>query len=112
MQTDNPAGNNVPSDPGQNVLIGQRLAFAAASLAIGICSFISALGIEKAVLAIVFGALALKNAPPHGNARLRLARFGIVLGIVYIVLLVILLIVFREQAMRFLDYVGRFQAHR
>ena len=35
--------------------------FAIASLAIGIASFISLAGMEKAILAIVFGALALKR---------------------------------------------------
>jgi hypothetical protein len=86
--------------------------FAAASLTLGVCSFISALGVEKSILAIVFGVLALRNTTPRPGTRLGLARFGILLGILPLALLVVLLAIFRQEAMRFLEYLNRFQVQR
>ena len=48
---------SVPDDR-VGLIVGQKLAFAAASLTLGVCAFISLLGVEKANLAIVFGLLA------------------------------------------------------
>lgn len=60
--------------------------FAIASLVIGILSFISLGGIEKAVVAIVFGVLALKRmANENKLSGRRLATAGIILGIFSII---------------------------
>ena len=102
--------NQQNEEPGsQNDLIrGQRLAFAGASLALGICSFISLLGVEKAILAIVFGVLALRNAPGRPMAHGR-ARLGIVLGGLQIALVLALLVVFHDDVMRFFESMERLQ---
>jgi hypothetical protein len=63
-------------------ILGQKYAFATASLILGISSFVSLLGLEKAILAIVFGWLALRRdartdfaAAPHvGKNRHRFRR--------------------------------------
>jgi len=91
-----------------DLIRGQRLAFAGASLALGICSFISLLGAEKAVLAIVFGLLSLRRASGQTIAAGR-ARLGIVLGVLQIVLILVLLIAFHSEVMRFFEAVERFQ---
>jgi hypothetical protein len=112
MQAEGLTNNPASADSGRDLIIGQKMAYAAASLAVGICAFISVLGAEKAVLAIVFGILALRNASVRGQPRLRLARFGILLGVLHIILLLVLLVVFRQEAMRFFEYLNRFQVHR
>ena len=60
--------------------------FAIASLIIGILSFINLAGMEKAILAIVFGFLALKKANKDSQVTGKnFATAGIVLGIFAIV---------------------------
>ncbi len=86
------------------------MAFAAASVTLGICAFISLLGVEKAILAIVFGVLAMKNGGACPAKRLGLARFGVLLGILHILLVAVLLTLFREEVMRFFEFMERFQA--
>lgn len=67
--------------------------FAIASLVVGVASFISLAGIEKAIIAIVFGVLALKRL--ECNEQLsgkNLAKAGIVLSIVSIIATVVFII--------------------
>ena len=47
----------------QHVILGQKYAYATASLLLGISCFVSLIGLEKAILAIIFARLALKSAP-------------------------------------------------
>ncbi len=58
---------------------------------VGISSFISLLGIEKAALAILFGTWALKEAIDEKGSK-KLAWAGILLGLAYIVVLTVLVI--------------------
>ncbi|MBN1346395.1 MAG: hypothetical protein JXQ73_27150 [Phycisphaerae bacterium] len=97
---------------GDGVIVGQRLAFAAVSLTLGICSFISLLGMEKAALAIVFGVLATRGRGARPTMRLAFARLGMALGALYITLLVVLMIAFREDVIRFFEFIERFDAGR
>ena len=110
MHAHNAANHVDPSDRSQDVIVGQKLAFAVVSLTLGVCSFISLLGIEKAILAIVFGTLAMKNHGVRPPIRLGFARFGVALGVLYIILGAVLLIVFREDVMRFFEFMERFKA--
>jgi hypothetical protein len=70
-------------------VVGQKYAFATASLLLGIASFISLLGIEKGILAIVFGILALKAQPLPSLAQRRgWGKTGIALGVIHVALVV------------------------
>lgn len=81
------------SDPNQSAVLGQKYAFATASLLLGIVSFIALLGMEKAILAIVFGWLALRsNPPPSLNLHRHWGKVGIGLGTLHIILLIGLLL--------------------
>lgn len=62
--------------------------FAIASLAVGFISFIQLLAIEKAILAIILGLIALKRLAkhPHGASRY-IAIAGVVLGVIYLLIL-------------------------
>jgi hypothetical protein len=105
------ADNVAVVDPGSNdLLIGQKLAFAAASLILGVCSFITLLGMEKAILAIIFAVLATRNGPASLPARRGFARFGLALGVVQIVFVIGALIFFRDRIVPFFEYLERFNA--
>ncbi len=77
---------------------GRRTGFGIAALALGCVSFLSLLGLEKAVLAIVLGGLAMRGAP-QGNLSRRLGTAGIVLGIAFIMTAVVVLLVFHDKLM-------------
>ena len=66
-------------------------------------------GKPVAALAIVFGALALKNGAGRVPIRRGFARFGIGLGVLQIVLVITALVLFWDDVMRFFEFVERFQ---
>ena len=62
-------------------VLGQKHAFATASLIMGITSYVSFLGMEKGAVAILFAWLALRTSPaPMLEERRRWAQTGLVLG--------------------------------
>ncbi|HEX9959592.1 MAG TPA: hypothetical protein VGB00_01500 [Pyrinomonadaceae bacterium] len=65
----------------KHVVLGQKYAYATVSLLLGIFCFINLAGMEKAVLAIVFAWLALRDAPePVLKERRIWAQAGLALG--------------------------------
>jgi hypothetical protein len=77
----------------QGPVVGQKYAFATASLVTGIACYVNLLGLEKALLAILFAWLALKSSPaPALTAHRGWAKTGLVLGIIPWLLLPPLLI--------------------
>ena len=86
------------TDTNREFVYGQKIAFAAASLVLGICSFIHLLGMERAILAVIFGYLALKGK--HGlktGTRRTWAIIGIVLGCIMLIVVPVTLIIFWPQ---------------
>ena len=75
---------------------GQKVAFATVSLVLGIVSCIHMLGMEKAILAVVFGWLALKGDGElkAGTRERTWAIVGIVLGSIMTVLVPLTVTVF------------------
>jgi hypothetical protein len=93
-----------------SVILGQKYAFATAALMLGIASFINLLGMEKAILAIIFARLALKSDPPPAIVKHReWGHAGLVLGILQVVLICLLVIVFRNQLREILDLLLKLQ---
>lgn len=85
-------------------ILGQKYAFATISLVLGISCFVNLLGLEKAILAIVFGWLALRADPPPALAKHRLwAKAGIVLGILPLILLPTILILNFDRVKELVD---------
>jgi len=83
--------NDKSSNP--DIVLGQKYAYATAALLVGIISYIQLLGIERAILAIVFAALALKSRPePRLVDRRVWAKVGLVLGLSYLIITPIILI--------------------
>ena len=69
-------------------VLGQKYAYATASLIMGIVCFVNFAGLEKAVLAIIFAWLALKREPgPQLTQRRRWARIGAAMGLFVLIFL-------------------------
>ena len=69
-----------------HLVLGQKYAYATISLILGLSCFINLAGMEKAVLAVVFAWMALKNTPaPVLRERRAWAQTGLVLGILVLV---------------------------
>ncbi|MGI8837226.1 MAG: hypothetical protein ACR2H4_11395 [Pyrinomonadaceae bacterium] len=71
-----------------HTVLGQKYAYATISLILGLACFINLAGMEKAVLAVIFGWLALKSSPtPVLKARRVWAKTGVVLGVIVLVVI-------------------------
>lgn len=83
--------NNQSSNP--DSVLGQKYAYANAALWMGIISCIHGLGIEKAILAIIFAWLALRPLPaPSLQDRRVWAKVGLVLGIIQFIIVPLVII--------------------
>jgi hypothetical protein len=79
----------------QRIVLGQKYAYATVSLVLGIFCFINLAGMEKAILAVVFGWLALKSKPGPVLKDHRLwAQAGLVMGSLVLILVPTLILVF------------------
>jgi hypothetical protein len=79
-------------EPNQNdsaaIVLGQKYAFVTVALVLSIGSFISLLGMEKSILAIIFACLALRSEPgPPLHDRRRWGMVAIALGVIHVVLM-------------------------
>jgi hypothetical protein len=80
---------NQPTPSRDQATLGQKYAYATASLVLGIASFFNLLGIEKGALAIVFGLLALKAAPGPALVERRVwGKLGVAFGLAQIVVVI------------------------
>ena len=69
-----------------HIVLGQKYAYATISLILGLACFINLAGLEKALLAVIFGWLALKSRPaPVLKARRVWAQTGVGLGILMLI---------------------------
>ena len=76
----------------ESVILGQKYAFATASLILGISCFVNLLGLEKAILAIVFAWLALRaNPAPALTEHRAWAKTGMILGILPLIILPVII---------------------
>ena len=87
-------------------VLGQKYAFATASLVLGIASFIHFLGMEKAILAILFGVLALRS--PAARLRRNWAIAGIVLGCIMVIVVLFAIIFYHEELTALIEYLKKF----
>jgi len=93
-----------------NVVLGQKYAYATIALMLGIASFVNLLGMEKAILAIIFARLALKSEPPPAlKNRREWGQAGLVLGVLQVVLISVLIIIFRNELREVLGLLLRLQ---
>lgn len=77
----------------ESLILGQKYAFATAALIMGISCFVNLLGLEKAILAIIFSYLALRKTPEPILREHRVwAKTGLVLGILPLIILPIIIL--------------------
>ena len=96
-----------------SMILGQKYAFATVSLILGISCFVNLLGLEKAILAIIFGWLALRAAPAPALAEHRTwAQAGVVLGILPLILLPIILIINFDRVKEIIEVFSKMSGGR
>lgn len=97
----------------ESLILGQKYAFATASLILGISCFTNLLGLEKAILAIVFARLALRSNPAPVLKEHRVwAKTGLVLGILPLIILPILIILNLDQIREIIDMLSKLNGGR
>lgn len=97
----------------ESLILGQKYAFATASLILGISCFISVLGLEKAILAIVFARLALRaNPQPSLNQHRVWAKTGMILGILPLIIVPILIILNFDELRHFVEILSKLNGSR
>ena len=94
-------------------VLGQKYAFAAVSLVLGISCFVNLLGLEKAILAIIFGWLALRAEPaPILREHRAWAKIGVVFGILPLIILPTILILNYDRLRELVECLSKMSGGR
>lgn len=97
----------------ESLILGQKYAFATASLILGIFSFVNLLGFEKPILAIIFGWLALRTKPEPPLTEHRLwAKAGVVLGTIILIVVPTLIILNFHRLREFIEILSKLDGGR
>ena len=97
----------------ESLILGQKYAFATASLILGIVSFVNLLGFEKPILAIVFGWLALRTKPAPALTEHRLwAKTGVVLGTIILIVVPTLIILNFHRLQELIEILSKLDGGR
>ena len=92
------------------VVLGQRYAYATVSLVLGITCYVHILGMEKAILALIFGILALNpNPAPPLQDRRAWAKTGIVLAVIMLIAVPTTLLLFWGRMELVIDALKKLQ---
>ena len=92
-----------------HAVLGQKYAYATVSLVLGAASFVNLFGIEKGMLAIVFGMLALKAVPgPALVERRTWGKLGVALGVAQIALVVAIIVLNFDKLLELIRLLERF----
>ena len=96
-----------------SLILGQKYAFATVSLILGIFSFVNLLGLEKPILAIIFGWLALRTKPAPQLTEHRVwAKTGVVLGSIVLVVVPTLIILNLDRLREFIEVLSKLNGGR
>ena len=91
------------------IVLGQKYAYATVSLVLGLACFVSLIGLEKAILAVVFGWLALKATPvPVLKARRAWAKAGLVLGTLMLIFVPTLILLNLDRLQQMIELLRKF----
>ena len=97
----------------ESLILGQKYAFATASLILGIVSFVNLLGLEKPILAIIFGWLALRAKPAPQLTEHRVwAKTGVVLGTIILIVVPTLIILNWHRLQEIIEILSKLQGGR
>jgi hypothetical protein len=96
-----------------SLILGQKYAFATVSLILGIFSFVNLLGLEKPILAIIFGWLALRTKPAPQLTEHRVwAKAGVVLGSIILIVVPTLIILNLDRLREFIEVLSKLNGGR
>ena len=97
----------------ESLILGQKYAFATASLILGIVSYVNLLGLEKPILAIIFGWLALRAKPEPQLTQHRVwAKAGVVLGTIILIVVPTLIILNLHRLQEFIEILSKLDGGR
>lgn len=97
----------------ESLIVGQKYAFATASLILGIFSFVNLLGLEKPILAIIFGWLALRTQPAPQLTQHRVwAKTGVVLGTIVLIVVPTLIILNFHRLQEIIEILSKLDGGR
>ncbi|MFN7949892.1 MAG: hypothetical protein U0Z53_31375 [Blastocatellia bacterium] len=100
-------------DTQEYTILGQKYAYATVSLLLGIGCFINLVGMEKAILAIIFGYLALRGQPaPALTARRVWAKVGIILGGLLLLIVPLAILLNLDRLRQFIEVLSRLSEGR
>lgn len=103
----------IESETKDSLILGQKYAYATVALILGISCFVNLLGLEKAILAIVFACLALRAKPlPELKEHRLWAKTGLILGIIPLILLPILIILNFDRLREILEVLSKMNGGR
>jgi len=95
------------------IVLGQKYAYATVSLILGISCFVSLLGLEKAILAIAFGWLALRATPaPKLKEHRSWAKAGMILGVLPFIILPIIIFLNFDRLREFIELLEKMNGGR
>ena len=95
------------------LVLGQKYAFATAALILGISCFTNLLGLEKAIMAIVFARLALRTKPePRLTEHRMWAKAGLILGILPLIIVPVLIIMNFDHIRQLIDALSKLNGGR
>lgn len=97
----------------ESLILGQKYAFATISLVLGIFCFVNLFGLEKPILAIIFGWLALRAAPaPKLKEHRRWAQAGVTLGAVTLIIVPVIILLNLDRLREILDVLSKLSGGR
>lgn len=97
----------------ESLILGQKYAFAVASLVLGICCFVNLLGLEKPILAIIFGWLALRAQPgPKLKEHRGRAKVGVALGVITLIIVPLILILNFDRVREIIEILSKLDGGR
>ena len=96
-----------------STILGQKYAFATASLILGIFCFVNLLGLEKPILAIIFGWLALRAKPePKLTEHRAWAQVGVALGIITLIIVPLIIILNFDRLREIIEFLSKLDGGR
>lgn len=97
----------------ESLVLGQKYAFATISLILGITCFVNLLGLEKPILAVVFGWLALRADPGPKLTEHRLwAKVGVTLGTMMLIAVPIIVILNFDRLLEIIEFLSKMNGGR
>jgi len=97
----------------ESLILGQKYAFATVSLILGIFSFVNLLGLEKPILAIIFGWLALRTKPAPQLTEHRVwAKAGVTLGAIILIAVPIFIILNFDRLRELVEVLSKLNGGR